>query len=118
MEGTNPVLQQKNYYQNRFWHLITVCFNFREEIAGLSQESETQEIQIRSTNEKLSEEINNRKKLEKVLQDAAGALRVVLRVGLLWNFSYLQCTVENQWLQHLWNHENMFKTGVVQANEC
>ena len=22
-------------------------------------------------------------------------------------------TVEIQWLKHLWNHENMFKTGVV-----
>ena len=27
-------------------------------------------------------------------------------------------TVEFQWLKHLWNHENMFQTGVVQANEC
>ena len=25
---------------------------------------------------------------------------------------------ELQWLEHLWNHENMFETGVVQANEC
>ena len=27
-------------------------------------------------------------------------------------------TVELQWLDHLWNHENMFETGVVRANEC
>ena len=27
-------------------------------------------------------------------------------------------TVELQWLAHLWNHENMLKTGVVRANEC
>ena len=27
-------------------------------------------------------------------------------------------TVELQWLEHLSNHENMFKTGVVLANEC
>ena len=27
-------------------------------------------------------------------------------------------TVEHQWLEHLWNHENMFETGVVLANEC
>ena len=27
-------------------------------------------------------------------------------------------TVEHQWLEHLWNHENMFGTGVVRANEC
>ena len=26
--------------------------------------------------------------------------------------------IELQWLEHLWNHENMFKTGVVQANKC
>ena len=27
-------------------------------------------------------------------------------------------TVELQCLEHLWNHENMFKIGVVRANEC
>ena len=27
-------------------------------------------------------------------------------------------TVEFQWLEHLWSHENMFETGVVRANEC
>ena len=27
-------------------------------------------------------------------------------------------TVEFQWLEHLWNHEKMFETGVVRANEC
>ena len=27
-------------------------------------------------------------------------------------------TVELQWQEHLWNHENMFETGVVRANEC
>ena len=26
-------------------------------------------------------------------------------------------TVEPQWLEKLWNHENMFETGVVRANE-
>ena len=26
--------------------------------------------------------------------------------------------VELNWLKHLWNHKNMFETGVVQANEC
>ena len=24
----------------------------------------------------------------------------------------------NQWLKHLWDHENKFETGVVRANEC
>ena len=27
-------------------------------------------------------------------------------------------TVELQWLEHVWNHENMFETGEVRANEC
>ena len=27
-------------------------------------------------------------------------------------------TVELRWLEHPWNHENMFETGVVRANEC
>ena len=27
-------------------------------------------------------------------------------------------TAEVQWLEHLWNHENMFEAGVVRANEC
>ena len=27
-------------------------------------------------------------------------------------------TIELQWLEYLWNYENMFKTGVVRANEC
>ena len=26
--------------------------------------------------------------------------------------------VELQWLEHLWNHEIMFETGIVRANEC
>ena len=27
-------------------------------------------------------------------------------------------TVELQWLKHLWDHENMFETGVVRDSEC
>ena len=27
-------------------------------------------------------------------------------------------TAELQWLEHLGNHENMFETGIVRANEC
>ena len=27
-------------------------------------------------------------------------------------------TEELQWLEHLSDHENMFETGVVRANEC
>ena len=27
-------------------------------------------------------------------------------------------TAELQWLEHLWNDENKFETGVFRANEC
>ena len=27
-------------------------------------------------------------------------------------------TVELQWLEHLWDHDNLFETGVVRVNEC
>ena len=30
----------------------------------------------------------------------------------------VDCTVELQWLEHLWKRESMFETGVAQANEC
>ena len=30
----------------------------------------------------------------------------------------IKCTVELQWLEHLWDYENMFETAVVRANEC
>ena len=29
----------------------------------------------------------------------------------------MRYTVELQWLEHLWNHENVFETGVVRAKE-
>ena len=31
---------------------------------------------------------------------------------------YVSTTVELQWLEHVWNHENIFETGVVRGNEC
>ena len=31
---------------------------------------------------------------------------------------WFDVTAELQWLEHLWDHENMFETGVVRANEC
>ena len=30
----------------------------------------------------------------------------------------IKSTVELQWLEHFWDHENQFETGVVRANEC
>ena len=38
---------------------------------------------------------------------------------LIWVKEYRYVyTVELQWLELLLNHENMFETGVVRANEC
>ena len=34
------------------------------------------------------------------------------------NTAEILYTVELQWLEHLWDHENMFETRVVRANEC
>ena len=39
-------------------------------------------------------------------------------IHLLFDFSLNLNTVELQWLEHLSDHENMFETGVVRANEC
>ena len=33
------------------------------------------------------------------------------------DYSYL-ITVELQWLEHLWNRDKMFETGVVRATTC
>ena len=35
-----------------------------------------------------------------------------------WVDGQKQHTVELQWFEFLWDHENMFETGVVQAKEC
>ena len=38
--------------------------------------------------------------------------------SILWNScDDNECTVELQWLECLWNHENMFETGIVRASE-
>ena len=34
------------------------------------------------------------------------------------NKKHLVITVELQWLEHLWNHENMLETGVVRGSKC
>ena len=42
------------------------------------------------------------------------ALRVVYHQS---SIIYNLITVDLQWLEHIWNHENMLETGVVRANE-
>ena len=34
------------------------------------------------------------------------------------NLNSVLHTVELKWLEHFWDHEKMFETGVVRANEC
>ena len=46
-------------------------------------------------------------------RDTESALLCLFCKGMLKN----KYTVELQWLEHLWDHENMFETGVVRANE-
>ena len=36
----------------------------------------------------------------------------------IWSYPVTENTVGFQWLKHLWNHDQMFETGVVRANEC
>ena len=31
---------------------------------------------------------------------------------------YAGYSIGLHWLEHFWNNENMFETGVVRANEC
>ena len=38
--------------------------------------------------------------------------------SLAWEYSIDPDNTELQWLEHLWDCENMFETGVVPANEC
>ena len=46
-----------------------------------------------------------------VLYKSASASLIIRQVPV-------QVQVELQWLEHLWDHEIMFETGVILANEC
>lgn len=54
----------------------------REEIDRLNSENDVLETQLQRETEKNKEEAKNRKKLERVLADAAHALKLALRVGV------------------------------------
>ena len=45
-------------------------------------------------------------------------LRILLLAFRRNKFQIFAITVEIQWLEQLWNHENMFETGEVRAYEC
>ena len=57
-----------------------VCFTCREVIDQLSKDNENLEFELTTERENAGMEAENRKKLESVLQDAAVALKQVLRV--------------------------------------
>ena len=53
-----------------------------------------------------------------VLKENIGGLifkRSLPKISVL-QYSKLFYTVELQWLEHLWDHENYFETGVVRAS--
>lgn len=58
------------------------CFpsQFREEIDRINSENNVLETQLKHETDKNKEEARNRKQLEKVLGDAANALKQALRV--------------------------------------
>ena len=39
-------------------------------------------------------------------------------IAILLINEYIFTTAELQWLEHLWSHENVFETRVVQAYDC
>ena len=49
------------------------------------------------------------------LNNQKNIIRSILRLLIV---DLFPCAVELQWLDHLWNYENMFETVVVRANEC
>ena len=56
-------------------------------------------------------------------QDSFVSIKVYHVLPSVFNGSKLEgfsllTTVELQWLEHLWDHENMFETRVVRASEC
>ena len=48
------------------------------------------------------------------LEDCKNVKKELVYVRL----SFLNYTVELQWPEHIWNHEIMFETEVVRANDC
>ena len=48
----------------------------------------------------------------------AASYRNMLNMQFKFQIRCKDITVELQWPEHLWNHENMFETKVVRANEC
>jgi hypothetical protein len=56
---------------------------YREEIDHINKDNDNLEFELRTETDKVTTEVKNRKKLERVLKDAAGALKMALRVRLI-----------------------------------
>ena len=52
------------------------------------------------------------------VEESSNTNHTMIRIGSFVGDGERRNTVELQWLKHLWNHENTFQTGVLQANEC
>ena len=53
------------------------------------------------------------------VRNSRGKLAISVRaIEVLLYINDLCQNTELQWLKHLWDHENMFETGVVRASEC
>ena len=72
--------------------------------------------------EELEKERERRWKAEQAAKKLVDHIQTLTNKGIfLINLSSKKAeksTVELQWLKHHCNHENMFETGVVQANGC
>ena len=54
--------------------------------------------------------------LSDLYRGSSGAITMSRR--FIYLFILFAVTVKLQWLEHLWNHENMFETEAGRANEC
>jgi len=70
------------------WFYLLVFLISREEIDRLNAENDMLELQLTKEMTKNKEEASNRKKLERVLSDAANALKLTLRVSHWFVFLY------------------------------
>lgn len=60
--------------------LCFVVYIFREEIDRINKDNDNLEFELRTETDKVSQEVKNRKKLERILGDSANALKAVLSV--------------------------------------
>ena len=80
------------------WFYLLVFLTSREEIDRLNAENDMLELQLTKEMTKNKEEASNRKKLERVLSDAANALKLTLRVShwfVFYTIKLQKCSITN-----------------------